>query len=192
MKNLAVYALALFALATQAPGVSRAGEQGASAFDFDFTAINGKPMPLSDFRGKVLLIVNTASLCGYTPQYEALQALWETYRERGLVVIGVPSNDFGNQEPEDEAGIAGFCKGVYGVTFPLTSKTSVRGKDAHPFYKWASGVSGPKGAPFWNFHKYLIAADGRLAAWFPTATAPDAQLVKDTIEAELRKAQAAS
>lgn len=191
MGKFASLAVGLFALVTQSPGTVAAQEQGASAFDFHFTAINGKPMPLDQYRGKVMLVVNTASECGYTPQYEALQMLWERYRDRGLVVLGVPSNDFGGQEPGDEAKIEGFCKGVYGVTFPLTEKSPVRGKSAHPFYQWAAGVAGTKGTVFWNFHKYLIGADGRLAAWFPTATAPDADLVMKTIEAELDKAKAA-
>ncbi len=164
-----------------------AGGQSGRAFQFEFTAINGKPMPLDQYRGKVLLVVNTASHCGYTPQYEGLQALWEKYRDRGLVVIGVPSNDFGEQEPDDEAKIAGFCKGQFGVTFPLTQKYSVTGDDAHPFYRWAEGIETAGGAPGWNFHKYLISRDGQLSASFPTTTTPTASVVIEKIEAELAK-----
>jgi len=188
MKKVLSVAMALFAIATQSPGVAADGDQNGNAFQFEFTAIDGKPMPLDQYRGKVLLVVNTASECGYTPQYEGLQRLWEKYRDRGLVVIGVPSNDFGGQEPGNEAQIAGFCKGQYGVTFPLTEKYPVKGKDAHPFYKWALGIATQKNSPMWNFHKYLISRDGHLAAWFPTATSPDAKLVMERIEAELSKA----
>jgi len=119
MKKVLSVAMALFAIATQSPGVAADGDRNGNAFQFEFTAIDGKPMPLDQYRGKVLLVVNTASECGYTPQYEGLQRLWEKYRDRGLVVIGVPSNDFGGQEPGNEAQIAGFCKGQYGVTFPI-------------------------------------------------------------------------
>lgn len=191
MKHLANLAAAFLA-ALLLSGIARAetANKPQTAFDFTFQAINGKPLPLSEFRGKVLLIVNTASECGYTPQYEGLQKLWETYRDRGLVVIGVPTNDFGGQEPGDEAKIAEFCKGVYGVTFPLTAKYHVKGNEAHPFYKWAREVAGAPSAPVWNFHKYLISADGQVKRWFPTATAPDADFVKQVIEKELEKVSA--
>jgi glutathione peroxidase len=167
---------------------AHAGEQSGPAFQFEFTAINGKPMPLEQYRGKVLLVVNTASYCGYTPQYEGLQALWEKYRDRGLVVIGVPSNDFGEQEPDSETKIAGFCKGQFGVTFPLTQKYDVIGNNAHPFYRWAAVAGTNAGIPRWNFHKYLVSRDGRLAAWFPTSTTPLSASVIEKIEAELAKA----
>jgi glutathione peroxidase len=164
-----------------------AGNQGESAMNFTFEAIDGSAMPLSTFAGKVLLVVNTASFCGYTKQYEGLQALYERYQAKGLVVIGVPSNDFGAQEPKAEAEIEGFCKGAFGVTFPLTSKQVVKGTGAHPFYAWARATLGEAGAPRWNFHKYLVAADGKLVAGFSTQTEPlDMRLVK-AVEAELKK-----
>ncbi len=188
MKSFFLAAAAILASSVGlASSAAHAGDQSGPAFQFEFTAINGKPMPLEKYRGKVLLVVNTASYCGYTPQYEGLQALWEKYRDRGLVVIGVPSNDFGEQEPDDESKIAGFCKGQFGVTFPLTQKYEVKGKDAHPFYRWAAGAASGNGAPRWNFHKYLISRSGQLAAWFPTATTPTAKSVVDKIEAELSK-----
>lgn len=186
MKTLA-FAATAFIAAMLPVSAGLAGEQSGKAFQFEFTAINGKPMPLEQYRGKVLLVVNTASYCGYTPQYEGLQALWEKYRDRGLVVIGVPSNDFGEQEPEDEAKIAGFCKGQFGVTFPLTQKYSVKGKAAHPFYQWAANAATASGSPRWNFHKYIVSRDGQLAAWFPTSTVPTAKNVIEKIEAELAK-----
>jgi glutathione peroxidase len=185
MKKVLAIASAIRAIATQRPGVAAEGEQSGNAFQFQFTAIDGGAMPLDQFRGKALLVVNTASYCGYTPQYEGLQKLWEKYGEQGLVVIGVPSNDFGEQEPGDETKIEAFCSGQFGITFPLTQKYAVKGKNAHPFYQWAARAAG--NAPGWNFYKYLVSRDGRLAAWFPTSTAPGAKLVTDRIEAELAK-----
>ena len=159
-----------------------AAEESMSAHDFSFTSIDGAPLPMSVFKGKALLVVNTASECGYTPQYKDLQALWQSYRDRGLVVLGVPSNDFGGQEPGTEAEIKRFCERQYAVDFPLTTKEQVSGAGAHPFYKWAADVAGEAAAPRWNFHKYLIDPDGQLAAWFPTKTSPAAPEVAGEIE----------
>ena len=117
-------------------------------------------MPLAAWRGRPVLVVNTASFCGYTPQYRDLEALWRRYRERGLVVLGVPSNDFGQQEPGSAAEIKQFCETNYQVDFPLTEKYRVIGGDAHPFYRWVAAQLGEAGAPRWNFHKYLIGPDG--------------------------------
>jgi glutathione peroxidase len=119
-----------------------------------------------------VLIVNTASECGYTPQYAALQQLWQRYRDRGLVVLGVPANDFGAQEPGDEPAIASFCQTNYGVDFPLTAKQTVIGGAAHPFYRWVAAEFGEAAAPKWNFHKYLVAPDGSLAGLWPSAVEP--------------------
>ena len=156
-----------------------------TAYDFSFTAIDGGPLPLSTFKGKAVLVVNTASECGYTPQYKDLQALWQRYRDRGLVVLGVPSNDFGGQEPGTEAEIKRFCERQYAVDFPLTAKVHVTGGEAHPFYQWAAEVAGEVAAPRWNFHKYLVGPDGELPAWFPTKTLPAAKDVTAAIEAAL-------
>jgi glutathione peroxidase len=160
-----------------------------TAFEHEFEAIEGGKLPLAQWRGKALLVVNTASFCGFTPQYEGLQALWERYRERGLVVIGVPSNDFGEQEPKAEAEILGFCKGAYNVTFPLTTKVPVSGVQAHPFYLWARDALGAANAPRWNFHKYLIGRDGRIAAVFSSAVEPNDPRVIAAIEKELGRAE---
>lgn len=150
--------------------------QSGSAYDYSFAALQGEePMPLSDFKGKVLLIVNTASQCGFTKQYDGLQKLYEKYKDKGLVVLGVPSNDFGKQEPGTAEEIASFCKLNYGVTFPITSKQAVSGDDAHPFYKWARTTLGFGTAPKWNFHKYLVDKNGRLVDYFESATAPDSK-----------------
>ncbi len=172
---------ALLALFSAAPTYAA----GAAAFDFSFTDIDGGPMPLSQYKGKAVLVVNTASFCGFTPQYEGLQALWDTYRDRGLVVVGVPSNDFGGQEPGTSGEIKDFCATNYQVTFPLADKEVVSGEGAHPFYKWARAELGMLAAPKWNFHKYLVAPDGRLIDWFSTTTKPDSDKVVKAIEALL-------
>ncbi|MDR3500074.1 MAG: glutathione peroxidase [Parvibaculum sp.] len=156
-----------------------------SAHLFEFRTIRGEALPLSQFEGRVLLVVNTASRCGLTPQYRELQGLWERYKARGLVVLGVPSNDFGAQEPGTEAEILSFCEVNYDIDFPLTAKQTVIGADAHPFYKWVVEVAGEAAAPRWNFHKYLIGPSGELVNVYGSRTDPsDAALVKE-IEALL-------
>ncbi len=143
-----------------------------SAYDYAFKTIDGKPMPMSEYRGKAVLVVNTASFCGYTPQYTGLQSLWEDYKDKGLVVVGVPANDFGKQEPGTAAEIKDFCESKYDVSFPLADKEVVKGDEAHPFYKWAAAKMGADNAPKWNFHKYLIDAKGNLVAAFPSKVEP--------------------
>ena len=177
--------VSLVAMWTAAPSVAPSKPVDGLAYDFEFTGIDGKPMSLSDFRGKVLLIVNTASFCGYTKQYAGLQDLWSRYEKAGLVVIGVPSNDFGEQEPKSEGEIKTFCQGAFGVTFPLTSKQHVVGPDAHPFYKWAAEAMGPAGVPNWNFHKYLVGRDGRLLRSFSTKLSPESPEITGPIEKAL-------
>ena len=153
-----------------------------SAHDFSFETIDGKDMPLAQYAGKVVLIVNTASECGFASQFEELQTLWERYQARGLVVGGVPSNDFGGQEPGSHSDIKDYCRVNYGVNFPLTAKTHVKGTNAHPFYLWAQDRLGFLSKPRWNFHKYLIARDGRLDNWFSTLTNPESNKVTRSIE----------
>ena len=156
-----------------------------SAHEFTFTSIEGGPLPLETFAGKPVLVVNTASLCGYTPQYKDLEALWRKYRARGLVVLGVPSNDFGEQEPGTEAEIKQFCAVNYGVDFPLARKEKVIGGEAHPFYRWIVAEIGEDAAPRWNFHKYLIGPDGALAGAWPSRVSPLAREITAEIEALL-------
>jgi glutathione peroxidase len=157
-----------------------------SAYDFSFKTLMGnKDLPLKDYQGKVLLVVNTASQCGFTKQYEGLEKLYREYEKQGLVIIGVPSNDFGNQEPGTGEEIANFCKINYGVTFPMTAKVAVSGKDADPFYVWAKQTLGFGTAPKWNFHKYLINREGQLIDYFNSTTAPDSPKVKKAIEKAL-------
>lgn len=174
------------AAAARIPPARAAGTvETGHAWRFAFTASDGSALPLEAFRGKVLLVVNTASRCGYTSQYRGLQALHEAHGPAGLVVIGVPSNDFGGQEPGTDADIRGFCGGTFGVTFPLAAKTVVRGPQAHPFYRWASTVLGPASEPRWNFHKYLVGRDGRLDRAFPSHVEPEDPRVVSAIRAAL-------
>lgn len=156
-----------------------------NAHDFTFQAIDGTPLPLKAYAGKVVLVVNTASLCGFTSQYADLQALWHAYEAKGLIVLGVPSNDFGAQEPGTAEEILGFCQGAYGVTFPLTEKVKVKGNDAHPFYVWARAVLGQGKAPKWNFHKYLISPEGRLLDAYNASVRPKSNRLLRDINAVL-------
>jgi len=161
------------------------GRQPGSAYDHSFTGLNGAPLALRAFEGRVIVIVNTASKCGFTPQYKALQALYEQHEADGLTVIGVPSNDFANQEPGTADEIGAFCERRFGVTFPLTGKTQVTGAEAHPFFQWADRTLGGGGLPTWNFQKYLIGRDGRLIGTYPPMTAPDARGVVTAIREAL-------
>ncbi len=153
-----------------------------TAYDYTFAAIDGTPLPLAQYRGRPLLVVNTASLCGFTPQYADLEALWRRYGERGLVVIGVPSNDFGEQEPGTAAEIKQFCQSRYAVDFPLTERQDVIGPKAHPFFRWIAEELGEAGTPRWNFHKYLVDPEGGLAAVWPSTVRPTDHVVTDEIE----------
>ena len=167
-------------------GHARAQDRASlSAHDFSFTAIDGTELPLSDFKGKTVLVVNTASQCSFTKQYGPLQTLYEEYKDRGLVIVGVPSNDFGGQEPGSEAEINAFTEAEFSVDFPLTAKTRVKGSDASPFYRWAASQVGPAGKPRWNFHKYLIGPDGEVVDWFSTFTKPNSAKMRNAIEQNL-------
>ena len=157
----------------------------SNAHDFSFTRIDGGPLRLADFKGKAVLVVNTASECGFTPQYADLQRLWERYRDRDLVVLGVPSNDFGAQEPGDEQTIAAFCSEKYAVDFPMSAKVAVIGAGAHPFYKWIAETLGEDAAPRWNFHKYLIDGNGDLLAMWPSKVGPLTHEVLETVESAI-------
>ena len=157
------------------------------AFGFEFRSIDGAPLPLEGWRGRPVLIVNTASECGYTPQYAGLQQLWTEFRRRGLTIIGVPSNDFGGQEPGGAKEIAQTAQHDYAVTFPIAAKAVVVGPGAHPFYKWAAHVR-PSDVPKWNFHKYLIGRDGYIADVFASAVEPTDTRVKTAIARALADA----
>ncbi|HEY5046470.1 MAG TPA: glutathione peroxidase [Rhizomicrobium sp.] len=156
-----------------------------TAYDFAFRSIDGTALPLSNFEGNALLLVNVASRCGLTPQYSALEALWQSYRGKGLVVLGVPANDFGGQEPGTEQEIKTFCETRFAIDFPLTAKEHVIGAEAHPLYKWIAGELGEDAAPKWNFHKYLFGRDGAIAGTFGSRTTPDASALITAIDAAL-------
>jgi glutathione peroxidase len=164
----------------QAPAMSR-----PTAYAFAFDGLDGGSLRLAEHAGKPILIVNTASQCGYTPQYAGLQELWKRYKDRGLLIIAVPSNDFGGQEPGGPKEINQTAHGEYKVGFPLAAKADVKGPSAHPFYKWAA-VEKPGEGPRWNFHKYLVGRDGLIAAVFSTQTEPADPRVIAAIEKELK------
>lgn len=151
-----------------------------TAYRFSFPALKGGDIRLADSTGKPIMIVNTASQCGYTSQYAGLQSLWTEFHGQGLMIIGVPSNDFGGQEPGGVTDIAETAEHQYGVTFPIAAKVVVRGPNADPFYKWAAAER-PKDLPGWNFHKYLIGRDGYIADVFPSAIEPGDTRVKTAI-----------
>jgi glutathione peroxidase len=184
--------LSLFGAATLAGGTFARAQGAASvpgmsqitAYAFTFKGLSGDDILLSSYAGRPILVVNTASLCGYTPQYAGLQALWQRYGGKGLLVLGVPSNDFGGQEPGGAVDIGKTAREEYHVTFPLTEKVAVKGGNAHPFYRWAAQAR-PQDAPRWNFHKYLIGRDGRLKAGFTSAIEPGDPRLIAAIESEL-------
>jgi glutathione peroxidase len=158
----------------------------SSVYDYEATTLDGKPARLSDYKGKVLLVVNTASKCGFTPQFEGLEQLYKRFSERGLAVLGFPCNQFGEQEPGTAVEIGAFCQKNYGVTFPMFEKIDVNGDTAHPLYRWlkhsAPGVLGSERIK-WNFTKFLIDRDGQVKARYAPLTKPE-QLAQD-IEALL-------
>ena len=164
------------------------GGTPVSVHDFKVKTIDGKEASLGDFKGKALLIVNTASQCGYTPQYAGLEALYEKYRDRGFTVLGFPSNDFGAQEPGSNAEIKKFCELRYKTTFPLFSKIPVKGPDADPLYKYLTGLPGKQGGEItWNFNKFLIAPDGTVIEHFDSRVEPMSPELTTKLEQVLPK-----
>ena len=141
-------------------------------FDFKINSINGEELDLSKFYGKTILLVNVASKCGFTKQYDDLQKLYEDFQDNGLVVIGVPTNQFGGQEPGTESDIKNFCETNFNITFPMTSKYEVKGDNAHPIYIWAKDTYGKSTVPKWNFHKILINKNGKVEDTFASFTGP--------------------
>lgn len=156
-----------------------------NAWDFEFTAIDGQPLPMTTFRDHPVLVVNVASKCGLTPQYDGLEKLYAEYRDQGLVVLGVPCNQFMGQEPGTEAEISEFCRTTFGVDFPMTAKVDVKGDGAHPFYKWAVDQVGEPAEPVWNFHKLLVGKDGKLVNVFGPRTDPLDPEIKAAVEEAL-------
>jgi glutathione peroxidase len=181
---------ALLAAGTVARAADKGDANVPAALNFKMNDIAGKPVELSQFQGKVVLLVNVASKCGYTPQYQGLEKLYEKYGKDGLVVIGVPANEFGKQEPGSNAEIKQFCTANYNVTFPMMSKVVVKGNDICPLYKFlTSKDTDPKfaGDIRWNFEKFLISRSGEVVGRFKSPVAPDAPELVKAVEAELNK-----
>ncbi len=180
MKKIAFLFLALMGT------ILMANEQ--SIYDFTLNTIDGQPAPLANYKGKVVLLVNVASRCGYTPQYTALESVYEKYKDRGLVIIGVPANNFGGQEPGSNQEIKTFCTSKYHVTFPMMSKVSVKGSDITPLYAYLTDkdINPSTGGEIgWNFTKFLIGRDGTILARFESAVTPDSPEVTSAIEKAL-------
>tara|TARA_B100000242_G_C42951970_1_gene441407 strand:+ start:87 stop:587 length:501 start_codon:yes stop_codon:yes gene_type:complete len=152
--------------------------------DFTIESISGETINLSDYKSKVVLLVNTASKCGFTPQYSGLQKIYEKYKDDGLVVLGVPTNDF-NQELSKDSDVKEFCEIRFGVEFPMSSIQPIRGENAHPIYKWIKSNVSVIGQPRWNFHKYLIGKDGNIINWFSSMTSPTSEGLVNQIETAL-------
>jgi glutathione peroxidase len=166
--------------------LAQAAASRITAYAFSFPALAGGDIRLADFAGRPMLVVNTASLCGFTPQYGGLQQLWSEFHRRGLMILGVPSNDFGGQEPGGATEISSTAQ-HHGVTFPIAAKATVKGPNAHPFYKWAAEAR-PKDVPRWNFHKYLIGRDGYITEVFAETVEPTDTRVKTAIARALSDA----
>ncbi len=154
----------------------------SSLYDLTVNTLAGKAQPLSSYQGKVALVVNTASECGFTPQYAGLEQLYEAYRDQGFVILGFPSNDFGAQEPGTAEQIQGFCQKSYGVQFPMFEKVATKGAAQSPVYQL---LTAKHGEPKWNFHKYLVGKDGQVRQAFPSNVAPDAKELRAAIDAAI-------
>jgi glutathione peroxidase len=152
------------------------------AYDFSFNDIDGTELKLSEYKGKIIIIVNVASKCGFTNQYEDLQKIWEKYQSKGIVILGVPSNDFGSQEPGNNTEIKIFCEAKFGISFPMTEKVNVKGTKTHPFYLWAFKNHGKSAVPKWNFHKIIIDRNGKISDTFTSITNPSSRKFIKSIE----------
>ena len=151
-------------------------------FDYNIKSLDGNNIELSDYKKKAILLVNVASNCGFTKQYTELQELWEKYKDSGLVVLGVPSNQFGGQEPGTNEEIKKFCEVNFNISFPITDKVDVKGKNAHPIYVWAKDNFGKSAVPKWNFHKILINSDGKIQDTYSSLTKPNSKKITQEIE----------
>ena len=180
MKQLLIVFLLMFGILEKA-----SANYSKLVYDFEFNGIDGNKIELSNFKNKVLVVVNVASRCGYTPQYEGLQMLWSNYKNKNLVVIGVPTNNF-KQEPGNNKEIKDFCETNFGINFPMAEKTNVIGKDAHPFYKWAKKNHGIGAIPKWNFHKIVIGKNGKVIDTFASFTKPTSDKFLNLIEKEIK------
>ena len=163
-KNFKIMLITLF--------MSITSPANSNFFDLSFESIDGNIISLKEFKNKPIIVVNSASFCGFTYQYEQLENLYQKFKKRGLVVIAIPSNDFGGQEFKDNKKVKEFCEVNFNISFPITSITKVKGKDKHPFFKWVEKEAGYLSLPKWNFYKYLINKEGKLVAWFSSVTKP--------------------
>ena len=155
------------------------------AYNFKFNDLDGKELNLNAFKNKVIIVVNVASQCGFTNQYEDMQKVWIKYQDKGVVMLGIPSNDFGKQEPGSSEEIKNFCEAKFGITFPMAQKVSVKGENAHPFYIWARENHGKSAIPKWNFHKIIIGKDGKVLDTFASMTNPSSKKFIKAIEKAL-------
>jgi len=152
------------------------------AYDFNFNDLDGTQLNLKEYKDKVIVVINVASQCGFTNQYADMQKVWKKYQVRGVIILGVPSNDFGSQEPGSNKEIKNFCEAKFGITFPMTEKVSVKGENAHPFYKWAKENYGKSAIPKWNFHKIIINKEGKIEKTFSSMTNPSSKKFIEVIE----------
>jgi glutathione peroxidase len=185
MRTCRVWRISWLALSLTMVAPAALASDCPSLLNHKFNSLQGKPQDFCQYRGKVVLVVNTASYCGYTEQYKGLQAIYDKYRERGLVVVGFPANDFGKQEPGSNAEVADFCERTYKVKFPMMEKTSVVSPQANPLHEALFKATGER--PKWNFHKYLIAADGSTVLSFGSKVAPESAQLVDQIENALKR-----
>lgn len=158
-----------------------------SLYDFTFSLLDGSILRLKDLEGKVVLVVNTASACGFTPHYQKLEQLWQQYRPQGFLILGIPSNDFAGQEPGSNQEIANFCQVNFNVTFPITTKQEVTGKNAHLLYRWLYQKLGKKGCPKWNFHKFMFDRHGQVQAGWSALKNPTSPAIRQSIEKLLKE-----
>ena len=180
MKKILAFFLIMFGLFSKA-----SANYTKLAYDFEFTGIEGKTIKLSEYKNKVIVVVNVASRCGFTNQYDGLQKLWTDYKDKGVVVLGVPTNDF-KQEPGSNSEIKDFCETNFNVNFPMTKKVNVIGKKSHPFYKWAKDSHGKSAIPKWNFHKIIIGKNGKVLDTFASFTKPTSNKFIQVIEDEFK------
>jgi glutathione peroxidase len=174
----------LFALSALLITMSLPSPAANTVHEFEMKAIDGKPLPLAAYKGKVVLFVNVASKCGYTPQYSGLEALYKKFKDQGFVIVGVPANNFGSQEPGTDAEIAQFCSRTYNVTFPMLSKVSVKGADITPLYGYLTAARG--GDVKWNFTKFLVGKDGKVIERFESGVAPESPQLTSAIQQALK------
>ena len=155
------------------------------AYDFKFNDLDGSELNLNEFKDKVIVVINVASQCGFTKQYDDMQKIWDKYQDKGVIMLGIPSNDFGKQEPGSNEEIKNFCEAKFGITFPMAEKVSVKGENAHPFYIWARENHGKSAIPKWNFHKIIIGKDGKVLDTFASMTNPSSKKFIKAIEKAL-------